>query len=195
MWAWLVFMLIPGRGDTIARALFLAALVGNRCLVVSSLRLRLPFIVPRQVPSWKSWSCYCSFLTLNETEWSCWLRGSLWSWSQGPEIKHPSSTGSWWQEAWHGHRLVLFLIYAKAVPRDGWLPHHALGASHFLESRFNKATIISFKGNIPAHWPFDLRIQLLILNSLPSKSYGRGAGTSPTKTEGGHSYTSAVQVF
>lgn len=52
------------------------------------------------------------------------------------------------REAWHGcsqASIGLFLIYAKSVPRDGWLPHHALGASH-LESGFNKTTSSLLRG-------------------------------------------------
>ena len=116
---------------------------------------------------------------------------------RGPETKHPSSAAGWWQEAWHGHCLGLFLSYAESVPRDGWLPECGGGASHFLEIslfHFNKATIISFEGNIPAHWFFDLRIQLLLLDSLPSKSCGRGTGTSYIETKRGHSCSSAVSL-
>lgn len=134
----------------------------------------LPFIVSHQVLFWKSWLCSCWFLILNETEWSHWLRDNWIPQFKGPEIEHPSNTVGQWQEAWHRQCYSLLIIYANSVPRDGWLPYRILGASHVLESHFNKATVISFEGNNPVHWLFDLRIQLLLLDSLPSKSCRRG---------------------
>lgn len=170
MQAWLAFLLIPSRGDAITSVVS-SSISWQCCLVISSLQLRLPFIQPHQVPSWKSQLCYSWFLVFSELEWSCWPGNPVLlesgSRDQTSQQCHRVMTrGLAWMLPW-------IIPHLCQICSKRWLAPPPLSGSQPLGECFQWNHIIPFEGNIPVHWLFGLRIQLLLLDPLPSKSYGR----------------------